>query len=469
MASISIFPLSFSGVQAPLNLLDQFLGGNQISYNNLLYPMDLASNPAYSHAVQFTIKNYEYPQIEAAYNQIQSAITNAVNSGAAATSGAFASGSAALQTAQNQSLQQNVAAITSAVKGSLSSIAGGASAIAGNISGITPEQVQQFITQYGTAFQYSNFQGYTTNTLATVSLYMPDTLMTNFESDYTSISLTSTFGLAGYISNALADKKFAGGVSHLDIGTILNTAAGKNAAASAIGGILGGEAAVGLFQNALKQVPNPQLQLIYKGIGLREFQFEFIFTPTSTQEAEAVDQIIKTFEYYSLPNIVGADSNSQFLEPPQVFSIQFHYTGDAGITGLVSNVLQNTLTNVLGTQLSAFTSPSQQSQKISSGNSAKVFDMGDCVLSNVMVDYAPNGWAAYQDGYPVQTRMTLQFKEMKIRTKADVPLKGKPPSAPSSPPPQGATTSPIDLSNATVPFNSKVTVNGSPSSIPGSL
>ena len=48
---------------------------------------------------------------------------------------------------------------------------------------------------------------------------------------------------------------------------------------------------------------------------------------------------------------------------------------------------------------------------------AKVFKVNDCVLENVNVDYAPNGWAAYNDGYPVQTRLTLQFKETQMLTK----------------------------------------------------
>ena len=47
--------------------------------------------------------------------------------------------------------------------------------------------------------------------------------------------------------------------------------------------------------------------------------------------------------------------------------------------------------------------------------------IGDCVLDNMSVDYAPNGtWSAYNDGYGIQTRMTLTFKEMSIMTKDNV-------------------------------------------------
>jgi len=54
---------------------------------------------------------------------------------------------------------------------------------------------------------------------------------------------------------------------------------------------------------------------------------------------------------------------------------------------------------------------------------AKIFKVyHECVLENMSVDYAPNGWAAFGDGHPVQTRMTLQFREMDIVSKQDIDL-----------------------------------------------
>ena len=50
----------------------------------------------------------------------------------------------------------------------------------------------------------------------------------------------------------------------------------------------------------------------------------------------------------------------------------------------------------------------------------KLFDIGLCVLSNVTVDYAPNGWSTFIDGQPTQTRLTLQFKETSVITKSEV-------------------------------------------------
>ena len=44
-----------------------------------------------------------------------------------------------------------------------------------------------------------------------------------------------------------------------------------------------------------------------------------------------------------------------------------------------------------------------------------------CALTTVMVDYAPEvGWVAHNDGMPVKTRLTLQFKETEILTKSRI-------------------------------------------------
>ena len=46
--------------------------------------------------------------------------------------------------------------------------------------------------------------------------------------------------------------------------------------------------------------------------------------------------------------------------------------------------------------------------------------IGESVLENVSVDYAPNGFATFNDGSPVQIRLTLQFKETNILTRETI-------------------------------------------------
>jgi hypothetical protein len=227
-----------------------------------------------------------------------------------------------------------------------------------------------------------------------IHLYMPDTLQTSYDSDYSTISLTSAFGLAGYLMNAISDSKMPKSFSEMkskdiDISQMLNSDFGKFVEANIAGGVAGrfggnSQDVTALMLQAMKMTPNPQLQLIYKNVGLREFQFSFIFTPSSQKEAEVVDKIINRFNHYSLPQLNNNTSGfSQYLTPPQIFTIEF--------VPLL-------------------------------GGESKIFNIGDCVLTNIAVDYAPSGWSIYQDNHPVETRMNLMFREMNMRTKADEPL-----------------------------------------------
>ena len=78
MAQIEITPLNISGVKVPSNLLDNLLGQN-IDYTNLVYPMDLATNPQYCHAVQFTIYDYQYSVVDGPYQQITGLLSQGIS------------------------------------------------------------------------------------------------------------------------------------------------------------------------------------------------------------------------------------------------------------------------------------------------------------------------------------------------------------------------------------------------------
>ena len=384
MASIDIFPLTIGGVQPPLNLLSNIFSPPQGS-KNFSYPLDLATNPTFAHAIQFTIFDYSYPGLSGAAEGFLGALGQTISS---------ASGS------------------TSTISNLIETI-GNTGKAASNLLGPSLQFIQpQTYKQVRKG-----------SPLSTISLYMPDTVNTTYDSNYKEVSMTDTIGLAGYISNALGDAN----IKNFDFKDLpTNLLASQNVKqlgamlAGGVGDKLGmqGGDLTAVLQKAFGQIPNPQMQLIYKGISLRQFQFEFIFTPISAKEAAMVDQIIKKFVYYSVPALSTATNGGQYLVPPQIFRINFIYTGNSGALGAITNVFNNTLTNVLGSQISGLFSGSVGLS--ASQNSAKLFTIQDCVLENVNVDYAPNGWAAYSDGYPVQTRLTLQFKEMDIVTKDKV-------------------------------------------------
>lgn len=350
MAAIDIFPLAFDSFRAPLNLIDNAL--TQVTPKHLLYPIDLASNPNYCHAVQFTIFDFETDGMGKIFQQIG----------------------------------------------------------------------QQGVNALGVSTKKSSPRAY-------INLYMPDTAAVDYNSMYDEVSLTDTFGPIGYLANAAADTNKTSINQNSKNLLSAGIAKGLGLGLGKIPGV-NGDNVTGLLRQKLGVIPNPQMQLIYRGIKLRNFQLEFIFTPVSRKEADNVDQIIKAFEYYSLPLIKRANMG-QFLEPPQVFSIDFKFMGSSNILSGITNVFDSTMRNIFDSSivdLLTGTTPESKTNDIKSAKQAKIFSVGNCVLESLQVDHAPNGWATYNDGIPVQTRLTLNFKEMDIRTKADIYKEGKKPT-----------------------------------------
>ena len=230
-----------------------------------------------------------------------------------------------------------------------------------------------------------------------IALYMPDTVNVQYGANWQDTSLTAEMGMSGFIGqNALSVAKSISNLDELDlskIGNILGTAATGPAGVEALGiakSSIMGEGAKDFTFHAAGRALNPQLEVIFKGIGLRTFQFDFIFSPFNRQEAIAAADIIKQFKFHAAPEIFPNQGLGRYMIPPSEFDIDFMYKNE---------------------------------------KNPHLHQIGTCVLTNVNVDYAPNGtWATFggEDtpagfdrgaGMPVQTRLTLQFQEVEIVTK----------------------------------------------------
>lgn len=119
---------------------------------------------------------------------------------------------------------------------------------------------------------------------------------------------------------------------------------------------------------------NPQQQMLFEGIDFREFDLQFSFAPTSPDEAASVRQIIKQFQRAAAPTKMTGSAGF-FWTPPSVFDIDFFFNG------------------------------------VTNPNVPPVLR---CALQSVNVDYAPNGWSALSDGAPVQTTLSLSFREIEL-------------------------------------------------------
>jgi hypothetical protein len=132
---------------------------------------------------------------------------------------------------------------------------------------------------------------------------------------------------------------------------------------------------------------NPHLEVIFEGIGFRQFQFSFRFTPESESEAENVDNIIRAFKFYSAPEILKGTAGRFWIYPAE-FDIQYY-----------SNGVENEFLNKIST----------------------------CALVDMNVNYTASGqWSAFRPhatipGSPsVCTDITLTFKELELMTKSRI-------------------------------------------------
>lgn len=124
-------------------------------------------------------------------------------------------------------------------------------------------------------------------------------------------------------------------------------------------------------------VSNDNMELLFNGPQLRQFQCAFRLTARSREEAQEIRTIIRFFKQVSSPKkISGAAGNrSLFLGTPDVFRIRFLTTGGREIEG--------------------------------------VSRFKTCALTAVQTDYTPDrSWVAYTDGQPVSTTISLTFNEL---------------------------------------------------------
>lgn len=178
---------------------------------------------------------------------------------------------------------------------------------------------------------------------ATIIVYMPNTLQFTTVNDYEEISLTS-FGLDNTIGS------FGG---WRDVG----------------------EKALELGGKTL----NPRTEVLFSGAKLRQFQFDFLFAPSSEQETRTLSQILSTLRMAAAPT---KDSNaiSILWTAPRKLQIRYYQT----INGVTKE-------------------------------SAAIPIMKPVAIESLDIDYAPEGpYSTFSNGYPVATRMQLRVKEDEI-------------------------------------------------------
>lgn len=405
-----------SVVKGPISKL---LNGN--STMTFQYPEDLMNSASRMHAVQFRIYNVQQRkfipssakniEISAmSYDEVRSAI----KSGASSAFG---------------SVKSVVGGVVDSISSNnpVSSITNAAGNVYNNAVNSVTNMVGGFTDKISGSFnKLSNLTSMvdsilkpeTTELKATISLYMPDTLAVNYNVEYNEISLADATNNALRVVSgvgSVAETIKNGNDSGQTVSGSLVDAGNTPQVMEAITSVL--DRATGTQTKALGLAAegyaiNPQMQVIFKNIGFREITMEFLFTPSSKSESDQASAIINTLSAAACPD-VPAEQNGMYFIPPSIVEFDFLMGTDSSVSSVVNNVT------------SAFDKYFGLGTKIASGlglqtskKNEKLFKFGRCVITNISVDYAPNGWTAMSNGAPVQTRLTVSLKEIEIINKS---------------------------------------------------
>ena len=142
-----------------------------------------------------------------------------------------------------------------------------------------------------------------------------------------------------------------------------------------------------IMQRSVGIIANSNTELLFAGVMLRSFEYQWTMSPRNRLEAANVRMIIRAFKQWSAPkksrkadraantDVGRAGGPSFFLGTPNIFRLRFVTNGNRNILGV---------------------------------NKFK-----PCALTNVSLNYTPEGqWLAYENGMPIAVTMSLRFAEL---------------------------------------------------------
>ena len=149
------------------------------------------------------------------------------------------------------------------------------------------------------------------------------------------------------------------------------------ATSAAIGTLGGNVSAAQLLARQTGQIFNPNMELLFNGPTLRNFNFSFKMTPRSPEEALEVKNIIRMFKLNMAPktkNTGSVGGSGIFLKTPSVFELRY---------------------------------------KKGASEHPFLHKFKQCFLTNISVNYTGEGvYATYDDATPISMTMDLSFKEL---------------------------------------------------------
>ena len=218
-----------------------------------------------------------------------------------------------------------------------------------------------------------------------IAMYMPQQVNVTYGANYTDTEMGALTEEALNAYNNAIGGRFRSAfenVLNMDQGIAEQLQKGLLASIGIIPGFGGAREA---FEAKEGAIISDRLELAFKGINKRVFQYTFKMIPKNPQEADEIRKIVFAFKANMLPEFVGGNRAGRRLVVPNTFDISYMYVG----------------------------AENDYLHKIST-----------CVLENMNVTYGGDRYKTFEgreDGAPpVETTITLNFKEMELITRERV-------------------------------------------------
>ena len=227
-----------------------------------------------------------------------------------------------------------------------------------------------------------------------IIITMPNDVSTNFGGNWGGKNLTGLAALVGGTAAATVNAAKGGKFNLSNLTTqggqylsgaagaaaedILKTMTSKITNAPGMGSNLNTNDVLGLVGTV---IVNPNTELLYEGLSLREHGYNFKLIAFSQEEAKVIDEIVKTFKRAVLPKGAGQKfaglEGRNFIGIPNVCQVSFHQSGG--------------------------------------GENKYLPKYKMSAITGVNVDYITEGqYMTFDDGRPIGVNLRVTFKELKL-------------------------------------------------------
>jgi len=220
-----------------------------------------------------------------------------------------------------------------------------------------------------------------------IALYMPQQVQTTYGAKYLDAEISSIAAAGGKVSDMIKQGTTELATIGQAIQGNLTDELGKKVTLKLLGaldsvGITGAREA---FEISQGEVIADRMELAFKNVERRAFQYTFKMIPKNSREADEIRKIVFAFKANMLPEMAKGFSRDT-MKIPNTFNIQYMYKGK---------------------------------------ENDYIHKVSECFLENVQVTYGGDRYKTFEphsdDGAPpVETSITLAFKEIEIITRERV-------------------------------------------------